>query len=88
VGLKVPPESADAHLGSACPAWPGLREGLPSSVAAFTSSTRRLYPLPRTRFEAMVVASSPMRRSGLVARLRALGAREVIEAGTVAKAKR
>ena len=45
-----------------------------------------IIPLPRSRFEAMVVASSPLRRAALVASLRALGAREVIEAGSVAEA--
>ena len=45
-----------------------------------------IIPLPRSRFEAMVVASSPARRAALVASLRALGAREVIEAGSVAEA--
>jgi len=45
-----------------------------------------IIPLPRSRFEAMVVASSPARRAALVASLRALGAREVIEAGSVTEA--
>lgn len=46
-----------------------------------------IIPLPRSRFEAMVVASSPVRRAALVASLRALGARDIIEAGSVAEAR-
>ena len=46
-----------------------------------------IIPLPRSRFEAMVVASSPIRRAALVSSLRSLGARDIVEAGSVAEAR-
>ena len=44
-------------------------------------------PLPRARFNALVVAESPLRRQALVARLRLLGARDLIEAASAAEAR-
>jgi DNA-binding NarL/FixJ family response regulator len=44
-------------------------------------------PLPRSRFTALVVAASPQRRSVLCARLRALGARDLVEAASGAEAR-
>ena len=44
-------------------------------------------PLPRARFNALVVAESPAHRQALVARLRLLGARDLIEAASAAEAR-
>lgn len=44
-------------------------------------------PLPRARFTALVVAESATRRQGLCARLRLLGARDVVEAASGAEAR-
>jgi hypothetical protein len=46
-----------------------------------------IIPLPRSRFEAMVVAGSPVRRAALVASLRSLGARDIVEAASGAEAR-
>ncbi|TAK69750.1 MAG: response regulator transcription factor [Actinomycetota bacterium] len=43
--------------------------------------------MSRHRFTAMVVSSSPQRRVAMVARLRGLGAREVVEAASAAEAR-
>lgn len=56
-------------------------------VASVQRSEAPVIPLPRSRFEAMVVASSPNRRAALVASLRALGARDIVEAGSAAEAR-
>jgi len=56
-------------------------------VASVQRVEAPVIPLPRSRFEAMVVASSSIRRAALVSSLRALGARDVVEAGSVAEAR-
>lgn len=44
-------------------------------------------PLPRSHFSALVVAESAQRRAAVCTRLRALGARDLIEAGSGAEAR-
>jgi len=56
-------------------------------VADVERSGATVVPLPRSRFGAMVIAASPQRRSTLVSRLRALGARDVVEAASAAEAR-
>ena len=56
-------------------------------VADVERSGATVVPLPRSRFGAMVIAASPQRRSALVSRLRALGARDVVEAASAAEAR-
>jgi DNA-binding NarL/FixJ family response regulator len=56
-------------------------------VVALVERSSAVVPLPRARFTALVVAESAARRHGLVARLRMLGAREVVEAASGAEAR-
>lgn len=56
-------------------------------MVALVERPSAVVPLPRARFTALVVASSPARRQALCARLRLLGARDVIEAGSGAEAR-
>ncbi len=56
-------------------------------IATAGRSDAPVIPLPRSRFEAMVVSTSPRRRNALVASLRALGARDVVEAGSAHEAR-
>jgi DNA-binding NarL/FixJ family response regulator len=56
-------------------------------VVALVERTSAVVPLPRARFTALVVAESAARRQNLVARLRLLGARDVIEAASGAEAR-
>lgn len=56
-------------------------------VADVERSGATVVPLPRSRFGAMAIAVSPQRRSALVSRLRALGARDVVEAASAAEAR-
>ena len=51
------------------------------------SQTAPALPLPRSRFSALVVAESAHRRSVCCARLRSLGARDIIEAASGAEAR-
>lgn len=56
-------------------------------AVADTLTTTLAPPLPRSRFTALVVAGSPQRRAVFCARLRALGARDLIEAASGAEAR-
>lgn len=44
-------------------------------------------PLPRTRFNAMIMTGIPARRAMIVSRMRVIGAREIAEASTAAEAR-
>ena len=56
-------------------------------VASVERIEAPIIPLPRSRFEALVVAASPLRRAALVSSLRSLGARDIVEAGSAAEAR-
>ncbi len=56
-------------------------------MVALVERPSAVVPLPRARFTALVVAESPTRRQGLCARLRLLGARDVVEAASGAEAR-
>jgi DNA-binding NarL/FixJ family response regulator len=64
-----------------------MKEGGMAAALAAERLEAPIIPLPRSRFEAMVVASSPIRRAALVSSLRSLGARDIVEAGSVAEAR-
>lgn len=59
----------------------------PGVVAVVERPGTGLAGLPRSRFTALLVAESPHRRAFLAARLRGLGARDVIEAASAAEAR-
>ena len=56
-------------------------------MVALVERSSTVVPLPRTRFTALVVAESAVRRQNLVSRLRMLGARDVVEAASSAEAR-
>ena len=56
-------------------------------MVALVERPSAVVPLPRARFTALVVAESATRRQGLCARLRLLGARDVVEAASGAEAR-